>query len=289
MLGCMYPFERFTERAKKVLTLAQAEAERSHHSYIGTEHLLLGLMRERDGLAAQVLESLGLEIESIRRTIEAVLGRGERLIIQQIIPTSRVKKVIEISFEEARRMGHNYVGTEHLLIGLMVEGEGLAAHVLTDLGVTLDKVRSQVDSFLKTGGAEPSGPKPTPPPKPFDEAVTAVLNAAEDAAEKEHAAVFRLDHLLSALVARRGGPPAAFDLLRAAGVNLDLLRKMLRPPPRLTRLEAALDEARQGVVQAAAGQDAELVARLQQEESSLRDQVAAALASWQASWKAVTP
>ena len=289
MLGCMYPFERFTERAKKVLTLAQTEAERSHHSYIGTEHLLLGLMRERDGLAAQVLESLGLEIESVRGTIESVLGRSERLIIQQIIPTSRVKKVIEISFEEARAMGHNYVGTEHLLIGLMVEGEGVAAHVLQDLGVTLDKVRSQVDSFLKTGGAEPSGPKPTPPPKPYDNVVTAILNAAEDAAEKEHAAMFRLDHLLSALVARRGAPPAALDLLRAAGVNLDLLRKMLRPPPRVTRMEAALDQLRRRVAQAAAGQDTDLVARLRQEENGLRAQVAAALASWQASWKVVTP
>src|SRR5215472_17117481 len=214
MLGCMYPFERFTERAKKVLTHAQAEAERSHHSYIGTEHLLLGLMRERDGVAA---------------------------------------------------------------------------HVLQSLGVTLDKVRSQVDSFLKSGGAEPSGPKPTPPPKPYDEVVTAILNAAEDAAEKEHAAMFRLDHLLSALVARRGAPPAALDLLRAAGVNLDLLRKMLRPPPRVTRMEAALDQLRRRVAQAAAGQDTELVARLRQEENGLRAQVAAALASWQASWKVVTP
>src|SRR5256714_14848000 len=111
-MSTMYPFERFTERAKKVLTLAQEEAERSHHSYIGTEHLLLGLLREGEGLAAKVLNNLGVEIGKVRQTIESVLGRNERIIIQQIIPTSRVKKVIEISFEEARRMGHNYVGTE---------------------------------------------------------------------------------------------------------------------------------------------------------------------------------
>ena len=150
----LYPFERFTERAKKVLTLAQEEAERSHHSYIGTEHLLLGLLREGEGLAAKVLNNLGVEINKVRATIESVLGRNERIIIQQIIPTSRVKKVIEISFEEARRMGNNYVGTEHLLLGLLIEGEGIAAHVLEDLGASLDKVRGEIDRLLHDQGLE---------------------------------------------------------------------------------------------------------------------------------------
>jgi len=150
----LYPFERFTEKAKKVLTLAQDEAEKSHHSYIGTEHLLLGLLREGDGLAAKVLASLGVEIEKVRTTIESVLGRNERIIVQQIIPTSRVKKVIEIAFEEAKRMNNTYVGTEHLLLGLLIEGEGIAAHVLEDLGATLEKVRSELDSQLKDQGLE---------------------------------------------------------------------------------------------------------------------------------------
>jgi ATP-dependent Clp protease ATP-binding subunit ClpC len=150
----LYPFERFTERAKKVLTLAQEEAERSHHSYIGTEHLLLGLLREGEGLAAKVLNNLGVEINKVRSTIESVLGRNERIIIQQIIPTSRVKKVIEISFEEARRMGNNYVGTEHLLLGLLIEGEGIAAHVLEDLGATLEKVRGEIERLLHESGLE---------------------------------------------------------------------------------------------------------------------------------------
>jgi ATP-dependent Clp protease ATP-binding subunit ClpC len=150
----LYPFERFTERAKKVLTLAQEEAERSHHSYIGTEHLLLGLLREGEGLAAKVLNNLGIEINKVRATIESVLGRNERIIIQQIIPTSRVKKVIEISFEEARRMGNNYVGTEHLLLGLLIEGEGIAAHVLEDLGASLEKVRGEIDRLLHESGLE---------------------------------------------------------------------------------------------------------------------------------------
>ena len=161
----MYPFERFTERAKKVLTLAQEEAERSHHSYIGTEHLLLGLLREGEGLAAKVLGNLGVEIGKVRQTIESVLGRNERIIIQQIIPTSRVKKVIEISFEEARRMGHNYVGTEHLLLGLLIEGEGIAAHVLEDLGANLEKVRAEIERLLHDSAVEESEPAPKRPSK----------------------------------------------------------------------------------------------------------------------------
>ena len=140
----MYPFERFTERAKKVLTLAQEEAERSHHSYIGTEHLLLGLLREGEGLAAKVLGNLGVEIGKVRQTIESVLGRNERIIIQQIIPTSRVKKVIEISFEEARRMGHNYVGTEHLLLGVLADPAAISVRVLAELGIPADQLRQAV-------------------------------------------------------------------------------------------------------------------------------------------------
>ncbi len=160
-----YPYERFTERAKKVLTLAQEEAERSHHSYIGTEHLLLGLLREGEGLAAKVLNNLGVEIGKVRQTIESVLGRSERIVIQQIIPTSRVKRVIEISFEEARRMGKTYVGTEHLLLGLLIEGEGIAAHVLEDLGASLDRVRAEIERLEGDARREDSEPQPKKPSK----------------------------------------------------------------------------------------------------------------------------
>jgi enamine deaminase RidA (YjgF/YER057c/UK114 family) len=155
----VYPFERFTNRAKKVLTLAQEEAERAHHSYIGTEHLLLGLMREGEGLAGKALDNLGVEINEVRTTIESVLGRNEKIIIKQTIPTSRVKKVVELSFEEARKMGNPYVGTEHLLLGILVEGEGIAAHVLQDLGATLEKVRGEIQKLIKEIGVEP-GYKP---------------------------------------------------------------------------------------------------------------------------------
>jgi ATP-dependent Clp protease ATP-binding subunit ClpA len=118
-------------------------------------------MRERNGLAAQALANLGLDVGTLRKTIESVLGRNERIIIQQIIPTSRVKTVIEISFEEARRMGHNYVGTEHLLLGLLIEGEGIAAHVLEDLGATLEKTRAEIERLLATATQE-TGREPRP-------------------------------------------------------------------------------------------------------------------------------
>ncbi len=157
----MYPFERFTERAKKALSLAQEEAERSHHSYIGTEHLLLALLREDEGLASKVLHNLGVEVGKVRQAIESIVGRNERIIVQQIIPTSRVKKVIEISFEEARRMGHNFVGTEHLLLGLLREGEGIAAHVLEDLGATTDRVQAEIERILR----DPTVENVEPPPK----------------------------------------------------------------------------------------------------------------------------
>jgi ATP-dependent Clp protease ATP-binding subunit ClpA len=153
----VYPFERFTEATKRVLTLAQQEAERAHNSFIGTEHLLLALLRERDTVAGEVLRRLGVDIANARNIIGATRGASERIVIQQIIPTSRVKNVIEISFKEARGMGDGYVGTEHLLLGLLVEGEDIAAHVLEDLGASLDKVRTEIDAVRKAGTFVESG------------------------------------------------------------------------------------------------------------------------------------
>jgi Clp amino terminal domain, pathogenicity island component len=149
----IYPFERFTESAKRALTMAQEEAQRLHHPYIGSEHLLLGLLREGPGLAAKILNNLGAEITTVRATIESVFGRNEP-VIQQIVPTSRVKKVIEISFEEARQLGNSYVGTEHLLLGLLIEGEGVAAQVLADLGANLDTVREELARMAANGETE---------------------------------------------------------------------------------------------------------------------------------------
>ncbi|MHB8993430.1 MAG: ATP-dependent Clp protease ATP-binding subunit, partial [Chloroflexota bacterium] len=141
-------FDKFTERARKVLTLAQEEAQRFNHNYIGTEHLLLGLVREGDGVAAKVLGNLGVELNKVRSAVEFIIGRGDRTVTGDIGLTPRAKKVIELAVDEARRLNHHYIGTEHLLLGLVREGEGIAAGVLESLGVSLDKVRNQIIHVL---------------------------------------------------------------------------------------------------------------------------------------------
>jgi ATP-dependent Clp protease ATP-binding subunit ClpC len=141
-------FEKFTERARKVLTLSQEEAQRFNHNYIGTEHILLGLVREGDGVAAKVLVNLGLELERVRQTVESSMGKGERTVSGEVGLTPRAKRVIELAVDEARRLHHNYIGTEHLLLGLLREGEGIAASALEGLGVTLEKVRAETVRIL---------------------------------------------------------------------------------------------------------------------------------------------
>ena len=145
-------FDRFTERAQKVLALSQEEAIRLKHSNIGTEHILLGLVREGEGIAAKALYSLGLGAEKIQQEVENLIGQGQQA--PQIIHyTPRAKKVIELSMDEARKLGHSYVGTEHVLLGLIREGEGVAARVLNNLGVSLNKARQQVLQHLGSNEA----------------------------------------------------------------------------------------------------------------------------------------
>ncbi|MDP9371928.1 MAG: hypothetical protein M3Q65_05645, partial [Chloroflexota bacterium] len=151
-------FDRFTERARRVLTLAREEAQRFGHNYIGTEHLLLGLVREGDGVAARVLGNLGVELPRVRTAVEFIIGRGESLIMGEIGLTPRAKKVIELAVDEARRLNHHYVGTEHLLLGLIREGEGIAAGVLESMGVSLGKVRAQVMQVVGGGASLPGSP-----------------------------------------------------------------------------------------------------------------------------------
>ncbi len=148
-------FEKFSEEARRVLSLAQEEAQRFNHNYIGTEHVLLGVVRESDGSAAKVLAGLGVELNKVRSAVEFIIGRGERSVGGEIGLTPRAKKVIELAVDEARRLSHNYIGTEHLLIGLMREGEGVAAGVLESLGVTLDKVRAETGRVLSQAEGQP--------------------------------------------------------------------------------------------------------------------------------------
>ena len=124
-----------------------------NHNYIGTEHLLLGLVREGEGVAAKVLSNLGVELNKVRSAVEFIIGRGNRMVIGDVNLTPRAKKVIELAVEEARRLNHNYIGTEHLLLGLVREGEGIAAGVLESLGVNLEKVRTQVIQVVNQSGS----------------------------------------------------------------------------------------------------------------------------------------
>jgi len=145
----MGPFDRFNDRAKRVLALAQDEAVRFDHNYIGTEHLLMGLIREGEGDAAHVLDSMGVEISKVRVAVEHIIGRGPAGVAPSEITLSpRTKKVIQLAIEEARKLGHSHVGTEHLLLGIVREGEGIAPQILDSLGVTLEKVRHQVIATL---------------------------------------------------------------------------------------------------------------------------------------------
>jgi ATP-dependent Clp protease ATP-binding subunit ClpA len=166
-------FERFTDRARRVVVLAQEEARLLGHNYIGTEHILLGLIHENDGVAAKVLERLGISLEAVRTKVEAIIGEGGGAPSGHIPFTPRAKKVLELSLREALQLGHNYIGTEHILLGLIREGEGVGAQVLVNLGAELSAVRQEViqqlSGFRSTSwraGGHPApgrqGPRETP-------------------------------------------------------------------------------------------------------------------------------
>jgi ATP-dependent Clp protease ATP-binding subunit ClpC len=143
----MYPFERFSTDAKQVLALAQEEAERARHGHIGTEHLLVALLRHNTGVAGRVLHALGADAEGIRKKVIVAPSESG---IRQIVPTPRVRKVIEISFEEARRMGSSSVSTEHVLLALLIEGKGIAAQALNAMGISLERVRAEIEAAATT-------------------------------------------------------------------------------------------------------------------------------------------
>jgi ATP-dependent Clp protease ATP-binding subunit ClpC len=153
-------FERFTERAHRAVVFAQEEARALSHNYVGTEHLLLGLLRERDGLAAHALESLEITIDEVRAQVARIVGQGDEATAGRIPFTPRAKKVLELALREALSLGHNYIGTEHVLLGLAREDEGVGARILRDLGADADRIRDEVVRML--GGAFP---RPVPRPR----------------------------------------------------------------------------------------------------------------------------
>jgi len=148
-------FEKFSERARRSLTRAQEEAQHFGHNYIDTEHILLGLVAEEEGVASKVLNNLGVSASKIRAAVEFVIGRGERASIGEVGLTPRAKRVIELAVDEARRLNHNYIGTEHLLLGLLREREGAAVGVLDSFGITLERVQTEIDTLLSQGASQP--------------------------------------------------------------------------------------------------------------------------------------
>ena len=219
-------FERFTDRARRVVVLAQEEARMLNHNYIGTEHILLGLIHEGEGVAAKALESLGISLEAVRQQVEEIIGQGQAAPTGHIPFTPRAKKVLELSLREALQLGHNYIGTEHILLGLIHEGEGVAAKALESLGISLEAVRQQVEEIIGQGQASPTGHIPfTPRAKKVLE-----LSLREAVALGHHH--LGTEHILLGLL--REGRGLAAMILTDAGLSLDDLR---------ARTLARLDEA----------------------------------------------
>jgi len=160
-------FERFTERAREVVVLAQGEARALKHNYIGTEHLLLGLLREEEGLAARVLASLDVDVEDVRADVARIVGMGDEIATGQIPFTPRAKKVLELSMREALHLGHEYIGTEHVLLGLVRENEGVGARILLDFGVDAEALRHEIIDMLSGPGRGRGERAPRPVRPPF--------------------------------------------------------------------------------------------------------------------------
>jgi hypothetical protein len=151
-------FQRFTDRARRIVVLAQEQARALKHNYVGTEHILLGLIREGEGVAAKALEALDISMDAVRQQVEGIIGQGQEAPSGHIPFTPRAKKVLELSLREAQQLGHGYIGTEHILLGLIREGDGVAAQVLMQHGADLNRVRQQVTHLLYGDRAEESGP-----------------------------------------------------------------------------------------------------------------------------------
>jgi ATP-dependent Clp protease ATP-binding subunit ClpC len=198
-------FERFTDRARQVVVLAQEEARTLHHDYIGTEHILLGLIHEGNGVAARALAALGIEREAVRQRVIEIVGRGDKAPAGHIPFTPRAKKVLQLALREALQFGHNYIGTEHILLGLIREGDGVAAQVLTTLGADHGRVRREVTELLgrhgREGGPLPEGSLPGKAGRGTRKALTLVLGRLE-----------AIEVRLSALEKRVGTGPDLHDL-----------------------------------------------------------------------------
>jgi Clp amino terminal domain, pathogenicity island component len=185
-------FERFTDRARRVVVLAQEEARLLNHNHIGTEHILLGLVHEGEGVAYVALTELGISLDAVRAQVEAEIGQGSEAPSGHIPFTPRAKKVLELSLREALGLSHNYIGTEHILLGLIREGEGVAARVLVGLGAGLDRVRGQVVQLLATAGASQAEQVAAGPSRIRQQAVTAMVAGGPGSYRDEPAELVRV-------------------------------------------------------------------------------------------------
>lgn len=283
----MYPFERFRERAKDVLVMAQEEAEDSGAGYIGTEHLLVALLRMDRGLAAQVLGSMGVDLRQVRLAVDERLAQLEQVSQGRVVPAGRMKTVIELAFQESERMGRAFVGTEHLLLAMLIEGQGVGAQVMAELGVTVDRVRAEVEKEL--GEAQPGTASASRRPRssrfrggvPPSPELAALLVAANNEANRESALELRPDHLLRAMAAT--GQTTA-SLLLSLGVDLGALREMLKRPDVVGEIEGTIRELRSQKEEAVARRDDELATRLRDQEESQQAELRREYAKWAGSW-----
>jgi ATP-dependent Clp protease ATP-binding subunit ClpA len=228
-------FERFTDRARRVVVLAQENARMLNHNYIGTEHILLGLAHEGEGIAAKALESLGISWQAIQQQVEEIIGRGQSAPTGHVPFTPRAKKVLELSLRESRQLGHNVIGTEHILLGLIREGEGVGAQVLVNLGADLDRARQAVLGLLpgdvdeetrKEGGAsEREEPKSSAGMARVDERAEMAIHLARRRAIERHRAEIAPVDVFWGLLA--SGDPGVEKVLRDLGVDPDEARKRL--------------------------------------------------------------
>ena len=261
-------FERFSQRARTVVVLAQEEARLLNHNYIGTEHILLGLIREGEGVAAKALESLGISLDAVRQQVEKIIGRGQQAPSGHIPFTPRAKKVLELSLREAKALGHNYIGTEHILLGLIREGSGVAAQVLVKLGADLNRARQQVVQLLHGyQGEDVTGEGPPLPDDPLtrvdsldrrlaaierwvglrpdlddlDQEIARVRRAKEAAIDRQdfEASAALRDQEKQLLTARAGREKGWAE---AAAGRMPLARELGRVKAELERLRASLRE-----------------------------------------------
>jgi ATP-dependent Clp protease ATP-binding subunit ClpA len=246
-------FERFTDRSRRAIDLAQEEARRLDHNYIGPEHILLGLIREGEGVAARVLESLGISLEVVRQQVEEIIGRGQQAPQADIPYTPRAKKVLELALRESLQLGHHYIGTEHILLGLIREGDSVAAQVLSELSADLNLVRQRVIQVLH-GYHGKKGP--------------AILRSTADPIP-----VRRKMRGLHAEIRER---------VELIGSQLSSIEQRVGAGPEVGDLDRQIEQVRRDKEAAAKAEDYETAAALRDRERQLRAEKAARQAEWTA-------